>query len=142
MLNQKVYKSHQMTYASELITCSHCGSPVTGERKFKSTKSGVREYVYYRCTKYHKGDHPRIRLTENQLDSQMLEIFDSLRVQDMSFAIYFGNSSGRQRTGTSVAQRFSPLLCHDHNENLAVRLKNSEFAHLIAGDLGWFPPGR
>ena len=61
------------------------GSPITGERKTKMTKSGEREYMYYRCTQYHKGDHPRIRLTERQLDSQMLAIFDSLRVEDDEF---------------------------------------------------------
>jgi site-specific DNA recombinase len=72
LLGQKVYKQHQMTYASDLIECAHCGSPITGERKTKVTKSGERDYVYYRCTQYHKGDHPRIRLTGRELDSQML----------------------------------------------------------------------
>src|SRR5690606_12812945 len=89
LLGQKVYKQHQMTYASDLIECAHCGSPITGERKFKMTKSGEREYVYYRCTQYHKGDHPRIRLTENELDAQMLAIFDTLRVEDDEFRIRF-----------------------------------------------------
>ena len=89
LLGQKVYKQHQMTYASDLIECGHCGSPITGERKFKMTKSGEREYVYYRCTQYHKGDHPRIRLTENKLDQQMLSIFDSLRVEDDDFRDLF-----------------------------------------------------
>lgn len=85
LLGQKVYRQHQMTYASDLIECAHCGSPITGERKFKMTKSGEREYMYYRCTRYHKGDHPRIRLTEKQLDAQMLSIFDTLRVEDDDF---------------------------------------------------------
>lgn len=85
LLGQKVYKQHQMTYASDLIECGHCGSPITGERKTKMTKSGERDYVYYRCTQYHKGDHPRIRLTENELDQQMLAIFDSLRVENDEF---------------------------------------------------------
>ena len=30
LLGQKVYKQHQMTYASDLIECGHCGSHVTG----------------------------------------------------------------------------------------------------------------
>ena len=89
LLGQKVYKQHQMTYASDLIQCAHCGSPITGERKTKMTKSGERDYVYYRCTQYHKGDHPRIRLTETELDSQMLAIFDSLRVEDDDFSDTF-----------------------------------------------------
>ena len=78
-----------MTYASDLIECAHCGSPITGERKTKMTKSGERDYVYYRCTQYHKGDHPRIRLTENELDAQMLAIFDTLRVEDDEFRDLF-----------------------------------------------------
>jgi site-specific DNA recombinase len=89
LLGQKVYKQHQMTYASDLIECAHCGSPITGERKTKMTKSGERDYVYYRCTQYHKGDHPRIRLTERELDSQMLAIFETLRVEDAEFCDIF-----------------------------------------------------
>ncbi len=85
LLGQKIYRSHELTYASELIECGHCGCPVTGETKTKMTKSGEREYVYYRCTKYHKGDHPRIRLTEAEIDVQMLALFDKLRVEDDEF---------------------------------------------------------
>jgi DNA invertase Pin-like site-specific DNA recombinase len=117
MLNQKVYKSHQMTYASELITCAHCGSPVTGERKYKNTKSGVREYVYYRCTQYHKGDHPRVRLTENELDSQMLSIFDSLRVEDDEFRNLFRE---QLREATNWDQRSSAQKAKQLQDELVV----------------------
>ncbi|WP_146372652.1 recombinase family protein [Symmachiella macrocystis] len=85
LLGQKVYRQHQMTYASELIECGYCGCPITGERKTKRTKSGERHYVYYRCTQYHKGKHPRTRLTEKQLDAQMLAVFDTLRVENEEF---------------------------------------------------------
>ena len=85
LLGQGLYRSHQMTYASELIECGHCGCPITGESKTKKTKSGDRDYVYYRCTKYHKGEHPRTRLTEGELDAQMLALFDKLRVGDDEF---------------------------------------------------------
>jgi hypothetical protein len=62
-----------------MIRCAHCGSPITGETKTKKTKNGDKQYVYYRCTRYHLGDHPRMaeapdncpewnwRLTENNL---------------------------------------------------------------------------
>jgi site-specific DNA recombinase len=43
LLGQGLYRSHQMTYASELIECGHCGCPITGESKTKKTKSGDRE---------------------------------------------------------------------------------------------------
>ena len=116
LLGQKVYKSHQMTYASDLIECAHCGSPITGERKLKQTKSGVREYVYYRCTKYHKGDHPRIRLTENALDQQMLTIFDSLRVEDDEFRVLFRE---QLRQATNWDERSSAEKAKQFQEELA-----------------------
>lgn len=61
------------------------GSHITGELKTKKTKIGDREYTNYRCTKYHRGDHPRTRLTEGELDAQMLALFDKLRVGDDEF---------------------------------------------------------
>jgi hypothetical protein len=44
LLGEKVYKAHELTYAGELITCGHCGRPVTGEIVTK--KSSGKEYVY------------------------------------------------------------------------------------------------
>jgi len=85
LLGQKIYRSHQMTYASELIECGHCGCPITGELKTKKTKSGEREYTYYRCSQYHRVGHPRTRFTEGELDTQMLALFDTLRVEDDKF---------------------------------------------------------
>jgi len=85
LLGQKIYQSHRLTYGSELIRCGHCGSPITGERKTKRTKSGERNYMYYRCAQYHRGSHPRIRMTEAEFDEQMLALFDSLRVESDEF---------------------------------------------------------
>lgn len=85
LLGQKIYQSHRLTYGSELIRCGHCGSPVTGECKTKRTKNGEKEYVYYRCAQYHRGNHPRIRMTEAEFDEQMLALFDSLRVESDEF---------------------------------------------------------
>lgn len=65
-----------MVYAGELIVCGHCGHPITGEVKEKPTKAGKKEYRYYRCCDYHKGDHPRIRLTEAELDEQVLALLE------------------------------------------------------------------
>ncbi|MEZ6142608.1 MAG: recombinase family protein [Zavarzinella sp.] len=132
LLGQKVYKSHQMTYASDLIECAHCGSPITGERKFKMTKSGEREYVYYRCTQYHKGDHPRTRLTENELDSQMLAIFDTLRVEDAEFRDLFREQL-RQATNwdqdgaiSKVAQLQEELTSVRHRQKQLLNLRMLE----------------
>ena len=128
LLGQKIYRQHQMTYASDLITCGHCGSPITGERKTKMTKSGERQYVYYRCSQYHKGDHPRIRLTENQLDSQMLAIFDTLRVEDEEFRDTFREQL-RQATNwdeRSSANRAKQL----QDELVAIRDQQSRLLNL------------
>lgn len=74
--------SHAMTYAGDLLTCGHCGHKITGELKIKQTKSGPREYQYYRCTKYNLPGHPRTRVTEAELDRQVLALFDKMRIED------------------------------------------------------------
>jgi site-specific DNA recombinase len=75
LLGQKVYRSHDMVYAGGLITCGYCGHPISGETKEKQTKRGLRQYIYYRCARYHCGDHPRIRLKEQYLDDQIFAMF-------------------------------------------------------------------
>jgi DNA invertase Pin-like site-specific DNA recombinase len=82
LLGGATYRTHEMTYAGEFMTCGHCGHPVTGERKIKKTKSGEREYVYYRCARYNRGDHPRTRVTEGKIDRQMLALFDRMRIKN------------------------------------------------------------
>ena len=77
LLGGRTYKAHELTYASELITCGHCGHVITGERIIK--KGTGREYVYYRCTKNTTAGHPRLRLREADLDAQVLELFGRIR---------------------------------------------------------------
>ena len=77
LLGGKTYKAHELTYAGGLVRCAHCGNLVTGERVTK--KSTGKQYVYYRCTMYNKGDHPRSRVTEQELDEQMLSVFRAIR---------------------------------------------------------------
>ena len=76
--NEQNYRSHELVYASKLICCGHCGHIVTGEEKFKQTKKGLKSYVYYRCSRYRSPGHPRIRLTERELDCQLQVMLDSL----------------------------------------------------------------
>ena len=76
LLGDKIYKAHELLYAGELITCEYCGRPVTGEIVKK--KSG-KTYTYYRCARYTAVGHPRVRLREEQIDSQILALFESLR---------------------------------------------------------------
>jgi site-specific DNA recombinase len=82
LLGGHVYQSHELTYASERIVCGHCGHPITGERKTKRTVAGERQYVYYRCTYYNVKGHPRTRVTETELDRQVLVIFDKMRIEN------------------------------------------------------------
>ncbi len=77
LLGEKSYKSHELTYAGELIRCSHCGHPITGESVIKPDTG--KEYIYYRCSRYNVKGHPRVRLTEAILDEQILSLFARLR---------------------------------------------------------------
>ena len=81
MLGGQVYRTHELTYGSDLITCQ-CGHKIVGERKTKRTKAGDRDYVYYRCSQYSRKGHPRTRLTEADLDKQVLALFAKLRIED------------------------------------------------------------
>lgn len=85
------YLSHDMLYASELIRCGHCHCthPITGDKKIKKTKTGDREHVYYRCTKYNAAGHPRTRLPESTLDEQIVTLFARLRVDDEEVRDWF-----------------------------------------------------
>jgi hypothetical protein len=89
LLGGHVYHAHELTYGGELIACGHCGHPVSGERKFKKTKKGLREYVYYRCAQYNSPDHPRIRVTEADLNRQILALFDRMRIEDEEVRDWF-----------------------------------------------------
>lgn len=89
LLGGHVYHSHELTYAGERITCGHCGHPITGERKTKQTKSGAREYIYYRCTYYNVAGHPRTRVTEADLDQQVLAVFRKMRIEDEAVQDWF-----------------------------------------------------
>lgn len=101
-------QSHTMTYAAEFMLCGHCGHPITGELKTKRTKSGVREYTYYRCTRYNVEGHPRTRVTEAELDRQILAVFDRMRIEDQAVRDWFRAvlaSQTRDHQEESRAQR-------------------------------------
>jgi site-specific DNA recombinase len=52
-------------------------------------KSGEQLYNYYRCTHYNVPGHPRTRVTEADLDRQVLAIFDRMRIADESVCEWF-----------------------------------------------------
>ena len=89
LLGGHIYQSLAITYAGELIQCGHCGHPITGERITKKTKTGERYYTYYRCTYYTKPGHPRTRVPEAALETQVMAFFDKMRVEDESVRDWF-----------------------------------------------------
>jgi site-specific DNA recombinase len=95
LLGDKVYRSHELTYAGELIRCNHCGRPITGEAVTK--KSTGKQYVYYRCSQYNSPGHPRRRVSEHDLDRQLLAIFDRMRIGDDDVRRFFEDEL-RKRT--------------------------------------------
>jgi DNA invertase Pin-like site-specific DNA recombinase len=77
LLGDKIYKSNDLAYAGELIRCTHCGSCITGEAVVK--KATGKRYIYYRCVKYKQPGHPSIRLTEAQVEEQIISLFRQMK---------------------------------------------------------------
>jgi DNA invertase Pin-like site-specific DNA recombinase len=140
LLGEHVYRSHEMTYAGEFISCSHCGHPITGERKIKRTKSGEKEYVYYRCAKYNRPGHPRTRVTETVLDRQMLAVFDRMRIEDENVRDWFRTVLLAQTADTqeetqakrSEVQRQLSLTLTQRDRLVTMRLGDEIDAELFA----------
>ncbi len=130
LLGDQNYHSHQLTYGGEFMRCGHCGKPVTGECKTKQTKAGPKDYVYYRCARYTAKDHPRIRVPEKKLDEQMLEIFDSMRIEDESVRDWFRavlasqtrDNQAESKSKRGELQRQASLLVEQQDRLLNLRL--------------------
>lgn len=133
LLGEQNYHGHELIYAGEWMTCAHCGHPITGECKTKTTKSGERSYVYYRCAKYNQPGHPRIRVREVELDRQVLAIFDKMRIEDESVREWFRAvlaSQTKDEREESRAQRAEllrqeSLLMQQQDRLLNLRLSES-----------------
>jgi hypothetical protein len=79
----RVYRKPQITFASCLIRCDHCGYVMTGERIRKKRPDGtVKEYTYYKCSQSSQPGHPDSRLAEREIDEQVLAFFGRLEVKD------------------------------------------------------------
>jgi site-specific DNA recombinase len=127
LMGEKVYKSHELTFAGGLIRCGHCGNLITGESIIKK-KTG-KEYIYYRCTMYNAPGHPNVRLPEPRLDEQMLAIIGRLRQPDavrdwFSKAIRLWSQDKRQesRQNTERLQRDLTALRQQEDRLLNLRL--------------------
>ncbi len=130
ILGGHVYRAHELTYGGEAIRCGRCGRPVTGERKVKRTKSGEREYVYYRCSRYNEPGHPRERVTEAELDRQMLALFDRMRIGDDGVRDWFRavlasqtrDAQAESRSQRAELERQAALLVGQQDRLLNLRI--------------------
>ena len=131
LLGGHIYQSHELTYAGQRLVCGHCGHPITGEIKTKSTKAGPRQYIYYRCVYYTKGDHPRVRVPEAELDRQVLAIFDKMRIEDEAVRDWFRmvlasqtkDSQAESRAERAELTRQESLLVAQQDRLLDMRLR-------------------
>ena len=105
LLGGQVYRSHELTYAGNLITCGHCDRTITGESVNKRSNSGTKVYRYYRCAGYTAKGHPRVRLAESKLDQQMLALFDRLRIEDEKTRHWFARVLRERTQGQQEADR-------------------------------------
>lgn len=81
MLGNKSQTVLNFTYGDGLIRCGHCGCAVLGEQIIK--KKSQKKYRYYRCSQYRRAEgHPQDRVTEADLDQQVLAMFERLRLED------------------------------------------------------------
>ena len=89
LLGNRQQVTHSLVFAGDLIKCGHCGHMITGESKTKNTKNGPKDYNYYRCTKYNRPGHPRIRVKEADLEAQVLAFLKSIRIDDPNVCDWF-----------------------------------------------------
>ncbi len=130
LLGNRQQISHTLTFAGDLIECGFCGHRITGESKTKQTKSGPRDYVYYRCTKYNKPGHPRIRVKEAEFDGQVLAFFDNIRIEDDDIRDWFRavlasktrDAQAETRAMRTELQRQSTLLGDQQDRLLNLRI--------------------
>jgi site-specific DNA recombinase len=127
-LGEKIYKSHELTFAGELIKCGFCGGVVTGEAVLKKQTGKI--YTYYRCSNYKRMQgHPSVRLTEQEIDDQIVGLYRSIRqpdeVRDMfldALRDWSQDEDEKSRQNTDDVQRQLSLLQNQQEQLLNLRL--------------------
>ena len=130
LLGNRQQVTHSLTFAGDLIDCGFCDHKITGEIKTKQTKSGPREYIYYRCTKYNKPGHPRTRIKEEDFDTQVLAFFDKIHIDDDGIRDWFRavlasktkDAQAEARAQRSELQRQETLLAAQQDRLLNLRI--------------------
>jgi site-specific DNA recombinase len=121
----KVYRKPQITFAGSLMTCGHCGRSVTGEKKHKISPDGaIRDYSYYRCARYAMEGHPKVRVTEAEIDRQLLALFATIRIDDPQIRQWFVEViRARAHSGQAENKQHRDELQRQH-EQVEVKLKS------------------
>jgi site-specific DNA recombinase len=131
ILGQKVYRHAELTYAGGLIKCGHCGALVSGESVIKK-KTG-KQYVYYRCAQYNYPGHPRHRVTEADLDRQIIEAFASMK-QDKETAAWFVEVI--KARGQDAVKQDEKKIAELNRQMTAIRKQQDELLNMrIEGDI-------
>jgi DNA invertase Pin-like site-specific DNA recombinase/predicted metal-binding protein len=69
------------------IRCGECGAVITAEEKIKIQKNGNRhEYIYYHCTKRMHPECSQGRVTEKDLQKQVMEILSDIEIPQEFYA--------------------------------------------------------
>lgn len=111
ILGASIYRSHDLVYAGELIICGECGRPITGEEKTKLTKAGLKQYRYYRCSRYTSSGHSHTRVNEARLDQQVMALFERIRIGNDRVRAWFGRTLERrtQARQTDAAEQATEI---------------------------------
>jgi site-specific DNA recombinase len=132
LMDGRVGRAHELLYAGGLIRCGHCGGRITGEAITRELTTGTKTYNYYRCVQYNAAGHPRIRMKEEDLDRQVLELFARLRVEDPSVAAWFREVACQRATEGQheAAQRVAEL----KRQLASVKAQEDKLLNLLLAD--------
>jgi site-specific DNA recombinase len=120
----KVYRKPQITFAAGLMTCDHCGHVITGEKKHKTSPNGTkRDYSYYRCARYSTEGHPKVRLTEAEIDRQLLDLFATIRIQDPQIRQWFVDVIRARAHSGQAENKDRRLELQQQHEQVEAKLK-------------------
>ncbi|CAN5568860.1 hypothetical protein BH10PLA1_BH10PLA1_09570 [soil metagenome] len=105
-----------------------CGAPITGEAVVK--KATGKTYVYYRCAQYKRlADHPATRLTEPEVECQVLDLFRRIRQPEPIRSLfqdglrdYAASEQEQCRSAADDIQRQLTLLQKQQDQLLNLRL--------------------
>lgn len=132
LLTGKVRPTHDLTFTGGLIHCKHCGRLVTGEKIIK--KSSGKPYFYYRCSLYTAPGHPRVRLSEKNIDGQLAALFDRLKIDGEDQRAWC-QRQGRDRTSDQREAEQRQAAEVARQLTLAHQRRNELLEMRLAGDI-------